>query len=44
MVLDALEYTYSRKFADQWEFADHVRKHKLPPDLATPPARVRATP
>jgi phenylpyruvate tautomerase PptA (4-oxalocrotonate tautomerase family) len=38
-VLDALEFTYNRRFADQWGFVQFVRDNKLPLDLLTPPKR-----
>jgi tRNA A-37 threonylcarbamoyl transferase component Bud32 len=36
-VLDALAFTYRRKFPDQWEFVRFVRENNLPLDLLTPP-------
>ena len=40
-VLDALEVTYGRKFADQWEFVAYARNpaNNLNLDLLTPPVR-----
>jgi tRNA A-37 threonylcarbamoyl transferase component Bud32 len=37
VVLDALEVTYDRPFADHWEFVKFARESKLPLDLLTPP-------
>jgi hypothetical protein len=37
VVLDALEITYRRRFADQWEFVAFARDNQLPLDLRTPP-------
>ena len=39
VVLDALEFTYSRKFKDQWEFVEYAQKHQPQLDLLTPPKR-----
>jgi hypothetical protein len=38
-VLDALEFTYKRKFANQWEFAEYAQKHQSQLDLLTRPKR-----
>jgi hypothetical protein len=38
-VLDALELTYQRSFADQWEFVAYAEKHQPELDLLTPPKR-----
>jgi hypothetical protein len=38
-VLDALEVTYQRSFADQWEFVAYAEKHQPHLDLLTPPKR-----
>ena len=38
-VLDALEFTYSRKFKDQWEFVEYAQKHQPQLDLLSPPKR-----
>lgn len=39
VVLDALEFTYSRKFKDQWEFAEYAQKRQPQLDPLTPPKR-----
>jgi hypothetical protein len=38
-VLDALEFTYDRKFADLWEFVAFAEKEHPELDLLTPPKR-----
>ena len=38
-VLDALEFIYSRKFKDQWEFVEYAQKHQPQLDLLSPPKR-----
>jgi hypothetical protein len=38
-VLNALEFTYKRKFADQWEFVEYAQQHQPQLDLLTPPKR-----
>jgi hypothetical protein len=38
-VLDALAFTYQRKFKDQWEFVEYAEKHQPQLDLLTPPKR-----
>jgi hypothetical protein len=44
IVLDALQFTYNRPFADQWEFVKYVQDNKLPLDLLTPPKRPERKP
>jgi hypothetical protein len=39
VVLGALELTYHRKFADQWEFVEYAQKHQPQLDLLSPPKR-----
>jgi tRNA A-37 threonylcarbamoyl transferase component Bud32 len=39
LVLGQLARHYGRPFADQWEFVEHVRQHRLNLDLTTPPQR-----
>lgn len=38
-VLDALEFAYSRKFKDQWDFVEFAQKQQLQLDLLSPPKR-----
>jgi hypothetical protein len=38
-VLDALEFTYDRKFADLWAFVAFAEKEHPELDLLTPPKR-----
>jgi hypothetical protein len=41
-VLDALEFTYQRPFADVWEFVEYAKEHQPQLDLLTPPQRTGA--
>ena len=38
-MLDALEFTYDRQFADLWEFVAFAEKEHKELDLLTPPKR-----